>query len=543
MKELYILKILDLFKGVYKAFGVNYEIMRLIVNSKLIMDARRGQNTLSSNSENKDKNYFYISLIVYGIIGLFSAPIVAMDINPMIKMSLYFSLFMVLILSVFISDFSTIILDINDKDIIVTKGVDAKTLNAAKITHIFIYLLLLSLAICGGGLVASTRFGIKFVLLFLVSILLIDILMIIITAIMYFIILKLFSGEKLKDMLNTFQIVFLLIFVVGFQFVGNTFEFVNLQFIYEPKIWNIFIPPMWFASNFSLINKSGVSNTLKIMSILSLVVPIISIYIYIKLIPKFEYNLQKLSDNTYKNKNTKEKMSSKISKIICKTNKEKAFFDFLYNVLSKDRDFKTKVYPTLAMGAVMPFVMLMSMYDKSGIVNYIENLRGSSYYLMGYMCVLMSQTIITTVKFSNQYEAAWIYDVLPLKDKSDIYTAMFKASIYKLVVPIFVFMSIGFIFIFGPSVIIHLVVMFAATILSCMFTFKFNEKTLPFSCEYKNMNSTSNLIILFKSMLVLGVVGIIHLWIQKSLLFTTIYLIALLIVIKSIWKNVFIIDK
>jgi hypothetical protein len=57
------------------------------------------------------------------------------------------------------------------------------------------------------------------------------------------------------------------------------------------------------------------------------------------------------------------------------------------------------------------------------------------------------------------------------------------------------------------------------------------------------MNSASNLVILFKSMLVLGVVGIIHLWIQKSLLFTTIYLIALLIVIKLIWKNVFIIDK
>ncbi len=134
-------------------------------------------------------------------------------------------------------------------------------------------------------------------------------------------------------------------------------------------------------------------------------------------------------------------MSSKISKIICKTNKEKAFFDFLYNILNKDRDFKTKVYPTLAMGAVMPFVILMSMYDKSGIGNYIESLRGSSYYLMGYMCVLMSQSIITTVKFSNQYEVAWIYDVLPLKDKSDIYTAMFKAGIYKLIVPIFVFMG------------------------------------------------------------------------------------------------------
>ena len=178
MKDFYILKILDLFKGIYQGIGINYEIMRLIVQSKLTMDGRRGQNILNQEEEVKDKNSFYMSLLIYAVVGVISAPIILMDTNPIIKMSLYFSFFMVLILSVFISDFSSVILDINDKDIIVTKGVDLKTLNAAKFTHIFIYISQLSLAICITAVIAGLRYGPKFIILFLLSIILIDILMI-----------------------------------------------------------------------------------------------------------------------------------------------------------------------------------------------------------------------------------------------------------------------------------------------------------------------------------------------------------------------------
>ncbi|WP_052356794.1 hypothetical protein [Faecalimicrobium dakarense] len=61
MKEFFILKILDLFKGIYQKSGVNYKIMRLIVQSKLVMDGRRGQNVAGFNEDTtKDKNYFLL---------------------------------------------------------------------------------------------------------------------------------------------------------------------------------------------------------------------------------------------------------------------------------------------------------------------------------------------------------------------------------------------------------------------------------------------------------------------------------------------------
>ncbi|WP_270940093.1 hypothetical protein [Romboutsia lituseburensis] len=539
MKDFYILKILDLFKGIYKGLGINYEIMRVIVQSKLIMDGRRGQNILNQEEEVKDKNSFYMSLLIYAVVGLISAPIISMDTNPIIKMSLYFSFFMVIILSVFISDFSSVILDINDKDIIVTKGVDLKTLNAAKFTHIFIYISQLSLAICITAVIAGIRYGPKFIVLFLLSIILIDILMIIITALMYFVILKIFSGEKLKDMINAFQILFLLVFIVGYQFVGRAFTFVDFNFVYKPSVWHLLMPPMWFASNFNIISGTNVDNLIKVMSGLSIVIPIISIIAYIKLIPVFENNLQKLSDNTYKSKRTKETISQKMSKIICKNKEERTFFNFVYDVLSKDREFKTKIYPSLAMGAFMPFIMLVSFYDGNGLVQFLDSLRGSKNYFMGYLCVLMSQSIITTLKFSAQYEAAWIYDVLPIKEKSNVYKGMFKASIYKLILPVFIIMSMGFIMLFGINVIIHLFIMFVSLIITSMVTFKLNHKIMPFSKEYKNTNSSDNIITMFKAMFIVGIVVVIHLLVSKSMLMTLIYFIVLILFIKLSWNKVF----
>ncbi|MGL5327964.1 MAG: hypothetical protein ACRDD7_01765 [Peptostreptococcaceae bacterium] len=537
MKDFYILNSLDLFKGVYKRLGINYEIMRLIIQSKLIMDGRRGQSTLNQE-EYTDKNTFYTSLIIYALIGLASAPIIAIDINPVVKMSMYFSFFMIMILSVFISDFSSVILDINDKDIIVTKGVDIKTLNAAKITHIFIYISLLSIAISGAGLIAGIRYGFKFLLLFLGSIFLIDILMIIITALMYFVIIKIFNGEKLKDVINAFQIVFLLVFVVGYQFVARAFTFINMDFIYEPKLWNVLLPPMWFSSNFNLLY-GNVDNITIIMSILSIIVPILSLLLYIKVIPIFENNLQKLGNNTYKNTKLKEKLYKKVSKKICENQEEKVFFNFTYDILSKDREFKTQIYPSLATGAFMPFIMMMSMYDGEGILNYINSLIKYPYYLYGYLCVLMSQTIMTTLKFSSEYQASWIYDVLPIKDEENVYKGMFKASIYKLILPVFVIMGIGFIIIFKLQVVIHLMVMFLGVIITSMMSIKFNDKILPFSCEYKNTNSTSNIIIMFKSMFVVGIVCLIHFLVSKNLIFTMLYLVLLAIFIKLNFKKSF----
>ena len=60
MKEFRILKLLDKFQVLYKKSGVNYDIMRMILQIKLTMDGRRVSTVLNNNRksvENEDKRY------------------------------------------------------------------------------------------------------------------------------------------------------------------------------------------------------------------------------------------------------------------------------------------------------------------------------------------------------------------------------------------------------------------------------------------------------------------------------------------------------
>lgn len=543
MKNFFTLNILDLFKGIYTKFGIDYNKMRLILQVKLTLDSRKASNTIYNNKDTKEKNYFYSSLIVYAILGVMYVPILFMDMDVRLKMTMYFSCFMILLLTILISDFSSIILDINDKDILGIRGIDLKTLNAAKTTHIFIYIFTLSLVLCGFSLIVFFRFGIKNFILFIISIILIDILMITITYILYLIILKLFKGEKLKDMLNTFQIVFLLLFTIGYQVMIRSFDYMNIDFVYTSSWWNIFFIPMYFASNFKLVQGNNIDIITIILSVLSILVPIASLFVYKKLVPTFEQNLQKLNDSSYNIINKKESLISKLSKFVCKDKEERAIFNFVYNILNKDRIFKTKVYPSLALGVLMPLIMIFTSYDNR-ISNYFVEIKNSYLFFSAYFTIAIMQNIISMVSYSNEFEGAWIYDILPIKDKRNIYTGAFKSSLIKLFLPSFILLSAIFIFIFGCSVIKHMFIILLSGILVSMATFKFNEKYLPFSKPYNIANSSKNIFVVFKAMFITLILLSVHFGVTftKQNIFIYLYSLLLIFVIIFLWNKVFKVD-
>ena len=382
MKEFKVLKVIDKLKGLYQKAGVDYDMFRLILNAKLTMDGRRKATVFNDNKKKKeDSNEFYKALILYAFFGIFLGLMLIFDINKMYIMSGYFSAIMFMVLTIFISDFSYVILDVRDKNILSTKGIDSKTINAAKITHVFIYMLYLTLALVGVSFLISFKFGVGYFLVFFLEIILIDIFMIIITALAYLLVLKFFDGEKLKDIINFVQIGLSIFMVVVYQIVPRLFEFIDVVNIkYEEKLWHLLIPPMWFAAPLSIISGEEVTRLKIIMSILAVAVPIISMFIYLKLTPAFEKNLQKLNNNE---DNIKEKSNLliKINNLFCKDNTERAFFNFSLGIMNSEREFKLKVYPNLALGIVFPIIFMVIGIDRSNLGGIFESLRNSRSYL------------------------------------------------------------------------------------------------------------------------------------------------------------------
>ncbi len=67
---------------------------------------------------------------------------------------------------------------------------------------------------------------------------------------------------------------------------------------------------------------------------MAFIIPIISIIIYIKLMPAFERNLQKLS-SAGKGKKSRDRLNNFMAKIVCRTKEERNFYRFSTNMIKK----------------------------------------------------------------------------------------------------------------------------------------------------------------------------------------------------------------
>ena len=538
MEDFFSLKILDLFRPLFEAFGVEYEKMRLIVNMKLTLDKRK-------NNSSENKNSLMQSVILYLIIGFVASRIIVMPLDIMTKMTVLFALIFVMLLTCFITDFSSVILDTYDRHIIGITDVKDITLNMAKIVHIIIYISIMSLSISAFSiLMILMAYNIGFCLLFILCMILMDFLLIMMTSVIYYLLIKIFKGEKLKDVLNLFQIFMILVFSIMYYLITSSLSDIQINYTFSIKAYDLFIPFMWFASLFCVIFYGKIQTLYIIMSILGIIVPILSILIYIKLTPAFERNLEKLEQVSYNEKDSKTKKSfvSKLGDKICKNNEEKSFFEFIYTNLSRDREFKTRVYPTLASGIIMPLVLLIVTYDRSmSIMEYLKSLSTTNNFLNIYLAVILLQNCILLLKYSKEYEASFIYDVLPISKKKNIYSAEFKVIIIKLFVPVFIIIGIPYLILFKAKFIVHLLIAFVSTIFISMGTFRINNKSLPFSEDYAVTANTSNFLNIIKSIGFVGVAVLLHYLIilKAPYIFSVAYLILLILIMKIIWNKVF----
>lgn len=541
MKEFKILKVVDKFKGLYKKIGVDYEVMRLIVGTKLLMDGRRTSVSFNNGGvEKEDSNQFKKALMMYAFMGFILMMSLVIKINIMYQLTAYFGAFMFFILTVFISDFSSVLLDVKDKNLIGSKGISLKTVNAAKLTHVFIYMMYLTMALGGFGIIIAFRYGIVFGIVFILDIILIDLFMVMITALVYFVTLKFFDGEKLKDMINAVQIILSLTMVVGAQIVPRLFSVIDLEITYSPKIYHYLFPPMWFAAPLEMIDSGVITFPFILMSILAVVMPIASIIIYFKLAPSFEKYLQKLNNNIYKRRGNKEKLSVKIGKIICRNREERVFFNFVNSIIGSERSFKLKVYPSLGLAIVFPFIfMMMNVYEFTSIMEWKNSMASSKSFISLYAATLMLPNILVLLRYSEMYKGGWIYITTPIKNTAPIFKGTIKAVVYKFVTPIFIIHSITSVIIFTPKVMIQIVAIFLTTILIIMITFMSMDKVLPFTQKQEVAEVSGNILPALVSMCATGFLALIHYGVLLKPIAIYVYIIILIIVNIVLWNKIF----
>ncbi|MEG1254391.1 ABC transporter permease [Clostridium sp.] len=542
MKEFKFLKFLDKFKGVYEKFGVDYEKMILILKIKLTMDERRVPTIMQNNSEkNEDSNKFFKSLFFYGFMGLFIGMLTFSSINKMYVYTMVFAMFMFIILTVFISDFSSVLLDVRDRNLIAIRGVNNRTVNAAKITHICYYVFLISVSLGWLAIIGSFKSGILIGIIFILEIFIIDVFMIVITALLYFLILRFFNGEKVKDIINYVQIILTIVMAIGYQLVGRVFDLVDSNIVYNEKLWHILCPPMWFSAPIYLIDGGKATILNAFLVIIACLIPLVSIIIYIKQSNNFELYLSKLNNNDSKEKEKRKSIFFKIGTLFCGSNTEKAYYKLTNSIMKKEREFKLKVYPSLGFTIIFPVLFIFIFSQNNNFSSFSEwqnNIANSKYYLNIYFFAAMIPSIMIMLQYSQYHKAAWIFKSTPLINEGDIYKGCYKAFLFTMVLPIYTFESILFILCFRIKVIIHLIIALLFISLLIPTFYRINKFSVPFTEEFNVADRSSNLINMIISFCVVGVGTLIHSFLGQRIMLLMIYGLILVCLNFILWSKV-----
>ncbi|MEW9501004.1 hypothetical protein [Jeotgalibacillus marinus] len=481
MSDFMSLRFLDRFEKGFNKVGIEYPLLRHILKIKLTMDSRRIPTVYSQQKvdESKDKNHFLRSLWIYALYGLAVVPFLFFADQYFFQMSIIFGVLMFILMTSMISDFSAVLLDIRDRAIIGPKPINKRTLSAAKMIHVSIYMFFLTTATVAVPLVVSLfSMGIGFFLLFLLEVILLVMLILVLTACIYIFILRFFDGERLKNMINYIQILLTIGIFIGYQVVIRSFEFIAMEINFTPAWWQLLTPPVWFGALHEVILQGERSIFVIILAVMAILIPILMMILYVRLMPTFEHQLQKLSHTEVGVKKRQAKWKKTFVKWISPNKEERSVYYFARSMMKSEREFKLKVYPSLGFAIVVPFIFMFSMSQASSF----DDLRdGNSYYFI-YFSLLVIPTIFSMVKYSSGYKGSWIYEVASIQHRSSIYSGTLKAGLVTLFFPVFFIQCIVFLWLFSYQIFVDLLVVLMSSIIYSTASLKvLSNRAFPFS--------------------------------------------------------------
>ena len=511
MRDFLFLKFLDRIKKLFFAMGVDYPVMRRILQVKLVMNSRRSA-TVINQEQSERKNPYLASLATYAFMGVFIGLLILLPSPLFLKMSIVMGMILFLLLTTMISDFSSVLLDVQDRAILLTRPVNVRTLNAAKLLYILYYLAGITLSLAGVSLIAGLfKYGVWFFLTMFLILILICCFSLLFTAIFYFAILHLFSGEKLRDIINYFQIILTVFMTFVYQLVGRMFNLIDLNVQIDLHWWSYLLPSSWFAAPFAILFSDEHRTVFFLLSAIGIIVPVLALILYIKAAaPAFEQNLQKL--NSAGGGRAKELSGlHKISALLCPNHDERVFFEFTCSMLKSERKLKLRLFPSLTLGIIMPFIILLNFaHTATSMSDFLKTVSQGKYYLYAYFSIVMYSTLFSVVGKSESYRGAWIYKAMPVDDPGLVLRGAMKAFLYKYIVPFYLLTCMIFILFWGIRIIPDLLMIFMNLILVVLLIFLASKKELPFSQSFSNEQGTRSIGLVLLSVLLCGSMAAAH---------------------------------
>ncbi len=510
MKNYLALRFLDLFKFLFNLFGYDYSEIRLILQLKITEGSRRSLMQFSQTKKREKErkiNFSFenIFFLVFGLLFASMSAILAVE-NPFTSFTFLYSIIAFFTLMILFTEFSITFFDMRDADFLLPTPIKPESLSIAKNLYLFSTFFRLAMLMSLPSILFYGYFFNAFIVIPIVIMIVAEIfLLIAITSILFGILLKIFSGERLKDFTGYLQIAISLILFVGYQLALNNEKSVNSLFEGELPSALYFIPTSWFAAFPALFVKDTNFSLMLKLSIIAFSFSIIGYFLFAKVIaPFFEKNLFKLKINVSRPKKKRELIL--FPKFFDKF-EFGAFYHLSNKIINSDRKIKMTIYPAVFLSIFFPMLMLYRAFKEQG-----ANLCNTKYFYVVYILSFMTIQIYMIIFHSSYYKASWIFRYLPIKSPKPIFLGADFALFMRFQFPIILILNAVVLKLWGLHILPELIVILLNSLLMILMFLILSDKYLPFSQKFignKSLSyrSSSYLLITF---IIFPIFGLIH---------------------------------
>ena len=492
MFKLFSLKVLDLFKPLFNGLKVNYEKLRAILKAKLIMENRRTSafsNSFSGQESNskisqffQNSNFFKRGYILFLIYGLILAGLCASIDDIKIRYTVLFAVGMFLFFAGIIVDFTEVLIDTRDRDILLYKPVGEKEINLARLISLIIYVVKLALIMFGPALLVTIVKRPQEVPILLVEVVMLSVSLVMFEYIFYYVLFRIFKNLNIKSIITTVQVLIFVVLMIGVQVFGHIVDKEMAIKIFSSEAFKYLFIPMWFTGPFELLY--GNFETINIIYTVLLIVFFIGFIAINTAISKdFEEILSK-KDKVIINKKSSF-LQRLTNKFFAKNDMERAGVNMVFWMKGSDEKLKFQLGSLSLMIIVYPLIFYFAIFKKTQSPEATMTLAEMSRYitLINYMSAMMSLSIWQILNYATHYKASIIHLITGNLKLNKFRDGVIKGALFAFVFVPVVLNAVIMSFLIRGAWLIDFINPIIFIMLSNIIGAKLILKKLPFSLD------------------------------------------------------------
>jgi len=471
-------------KGVNRT-GIDWMQLKTLFLTSLKIELRENQGI--GRKYKRKLSPLLSSLIFYAGMGLILATNLATKTNPFMYSMLILAYSMVMSGFSVILKFGNSILNPDDWDVLTFRPINSRTYFLAKLSNLLFYIILITTAMCLlPALIGTTVQGnnLLFPLIFMPVCYCAGTATAAFIVLMYTFLLKKINYQKFKDIIAYFQIGFSIFFFLFYQIIPRLGNEIFIRGEKSLQAWLYLIPPAWFSGIVQMVQARAAGIDVH-LGLIGICVTILFItFAFNKISLQYAGLIANISTAVPSDKNKNLGADRKnifiyFFRSFLKDPEKTAGFDLTTAMCRKDRSVKMGIYPLLGIPVAFLVLAIFENEFKDPFIHGLFQGQGLTMFIIFIFMMMYSLTML--MKYSNDWEASWIFHLAPIESPGTFYQGVKYAVFIQYVMPFFLLLGIIYA-VFIP--ILHVLHFLISLLIFCLFfsaIVSFQINSYPFS--------------------------------------------------------------